>query len=570
MTIAQRIREIGMLRTMGAGRAQVTRSILVESLMLGAIGTVLGILLGLVLTRMLVAMVEAFGVPFSEVTYPGTAFVLAIVIGLAATLAAAWQPARRAGRASPMEAVNEETAAERPVLGRRLAFGVPMMLLGLGGAYVLVASTDGSAPIVAIGIAGIFALFTGAILVAPVFIPTIAGALSPLVKLGGRLEGRIAVDNVVANVKRSAATAAILMIGIAMVATFGTVASSSLATIKKQLDATFKSDFNVQPIGGDQGGGPQPTISPAVARKVAAIDGVSVVSPERTLYVNKGFDDTDNWIVAINPATTAEVRSPGFVGASTQEALDGLADGGVAISQTYAKPRGIAVGDTVSVDGLHGERKLKVVALDTTAVNATVGLLYSLDTAEDLYGLNQDSSFGIKLAKGANVERTRSAIEDALAPYPQIELKSTAELKADIERQQSQGLSFFYALMFVAILIGLFGVMNTMFISVIERTREVGVLRAIGARRRQVRKIVRRESIILAVSGTIMGLVVGLVLGGVFYYGFFRNLDNAVYSPPIDLIILSAILSVVFGVVAAGLPARRAAKTNVVEAVSYE
>ncbi len=570
MTIAQRIREIGMLRTMGAGRARVTRSILVESLMLGAIGTVLGVLLGFVLTRLLIATVESFGVPFSEVTYPSTAFVLAVVIGLTATVVAAWQPARRAGRASPMEAVNEETAAERPVLGRRLAFGLPMMALGLGGAYVLVTSTDASKPVVAVGIVGIFALFTGAILVAPVFIPAIARGLAPFVKLGGRLEGRIAVDNVVANVKRSAATAAILMVGIAMVATFGTVASSSLATVKKQLDATFKSDFAVQPIGADQGGGPQPTISPAVAQKVSKIDGVSVVSSERTLYVNKGFDDKDNWVVAIDPATTAEVRSPGFVGASSQEALDGLAAGGVALSQTYAEPNGIAVGDTIAIDGLHGTRKLKVVALDTTAVNATLGLLFSLETAEDLYGLNQDSSFGITLDDGADVERTRDAIENTLAPYPQIELKSTAELKADIERQQSQGLSFFYALMFVAILIGLFGVMNTMFISVIERTREVGVLRAIGARRRQVRKIVRRESIILAVSGTIMGLVVGLALGGVFYYGFFRNLDNAVYAPPIDLIILSAILSVVFGVVAAGLPARRAAKTNVVDAVSYE
>jgi putative ABC transport system permease protein len=570
MTIAQRIREIGMLRTMGADRRQVTRSILVESLMLGVIGTILGLALGLLLTQLLVAMVESFGVPFNDVTYPTRAFVLAAVIGIAATLVAAWQPARRAGRASPMEAVNEETAAQPPKTRQRAAFGFPMMLLGLGGAYVLVTSSDASTPIVATGIGGIFLLFTGAILVAPIFIPLLSRVLAPLMRIGGRLEGRIAIDNVVANTKRSAATASILMVGIAMVATFGTVASSSLATIKKQLDETFKSDFTVQPIAADQGGGPQPTISPAVAKEIAKTPGVAVASPQRTLFVSDGWDDTDNFVAAIDPATAAQVQTPDFVGASVDEALQGLADGGVAISQSYAQPKGIEVGDTITIDGLRGQRRLKVVALDPTAVQATVGLLFSLKTADELFGLNQDSSFGIKLEPGADIETTRSAIERELERYPQLELKSTAELKADIERQQSQGLSFFYALMFVAILIGLFGVMNTMFISVIERTREVGVLRAIGAKRRQVRKVVRRESIILAVCGTVMGLAVGLVLGFVFFHGFFRNIENAVYAPPVGIIILSAILSVIFGVLAAGLPARRAARINVVEAVSYE
>lgn len=569
MTIAQRIREIGMLRTMGAGRKQVTRSILREAAFLGLFGSLLGIGVGMLLTLGLIKLVESFGVPFSNITYPTIAFVLSVGIGVAATIVAAWQPARKAGRVSPMEAVSEEPTAEPPKIGRRAAVGLPLIALGLAGAWVMVTS-NGSGLVVVAGIGGVFALFTGAILIAPAVIPWIARALAPFVRIGGKLEGRIAVDTVIANNRRSAATASILMVGIAMVATFGSVASSSIATVKKQLDAAFQSDFAVRPINADQGGGPQSTISPRVTADIAKIKGVKVVAPERTLWLSKGFDDTDNFVRAIDPAAQSQVENPTYVGATEQEAYAGIEDGGVAISEAHAKTNDLAVGDTITVTGLSGSEQLPIVALDSGTVQATVGLTMSLDEARKIYGLNQDSSIAIGLVDGANTEQTRSAIEAQLKDYPQLEVSSTAELKDDIEKQQQQGLSFFYALMFVAILIGLFGVMNTMFISVITRTREVGVLRAIGARRRQIRKTIRRESIILTVAGTVMGLVVGLILGRVFVQGFNESVTNSVYALPWGIIITSAILSVIFGVIAAGLPARRAARTNVVEAVSYE
>lgn len=570
MTIAQRIREIGMLRTMGAGRRQVTRSILTESIVLGVVGSVVGLGVGLLLMWGLIAMIRTFGLQFSGVYYPPSAFILAVLIGVLATIVAAWQPARRAGRASPMEAVREESATERPRIGRRTVFGVPMMLTGLLLTYAMVTSTDPSTLLVVAGIAGVFGLFTGAILMAPLLIRPIALVLAPVLRLGGRLEGRIAVDNVLANTRRSAATASILMVGIAMVATFGSIASSSIATLNKQLDAAFKSDFNVTPVGAGQGGGPQATMSPAVARALASTPGVAVVSPERTMFLTDGLDGVSTIVTAVDPATAAQVKAPDFVGATVQEAFDGLAAGGAILAQDYADRRGIDVGETITLAGLTGTKSVRVVALDPTSQQAEAGLTLSLATARDVYGLNQDSSIGITLDDGADTERVREALEAKLKAYPQVELKSTAEIKDDIERQQSQGLVFFYALMFVAILIGLFGVMNTMFISVIERTREVGVLRAIGARRRQVRKVVRRESILLAVAGTLMGLAVGLVLGYVFVYAFNRNTEGSVYAPPVGIIVLSAVLSVIFGVLAAGLPARRAARINVVEAVSFE
>lgn len=569
MTIAQRIREIGMLRTMGAGRKQVTRSIMREATFLGLFGSLVGLGVGMLLTIGLIKLVETFGVPFGDVVYPVNAFVLAFAIGVVATLVAAWQPARKAGRVSPMEAVSEEPSAEPPKIGRRAAVGVPLMLLGLTGAWVMVTG-DGSTLQTVAGMAGVFALFGGAILIAPAVIPWIARALAPLVRIGGRLEGRIAVDAVIANNRRSAATASILMVGIAMVATFGSVASSSIETVKRQLDAAFQSDFSVRPIGASQGGGPQATFSPRIGSDISGIAGVKVVAPERTLWLSKGFDDADNFIRAVDPAAQAQVENPAYVGATEQQAYAGLERGGVAIGESYAKTHDIAVGDSITIQGLAGRQRLPVVALDSSSVQATVGLTMSLKTARQLYGLNQDSSLAIGLAEGADTEQVRSAIEAQLKDYPQLELQSTAELKDDIERQQSQGLSFFYALMFVAILIGLFGVMNTMFISVITRTREVGVLRAVGARRRQIRKTIRRESIVLTAAGTMMGLAVGLVLGRVFVQGFNKSISNSVYALPVGIIVLSAILSVVFGVLAAGLPARRAARINVVEAVSYE
>ncbi|MBJ7347868.1 MAG: ABC transporter permease [Thermoleophilaceae bacterium] len=265
------------------------------------------------------------------------------------------------------------------------------------------------------------------------------------------------------------------------------------------------------------------------------------------------------------------MESPSYVGATPQQAFAGLANGEVVLGESYATKAGLKVGDSITLKGLAGERKVRIAALDSSAaVPASVYLTTSLDTAVELYGLNQDTSLALKLDAGANGAATRKALEAQLRAYPQLQLSSTAEQKKDVEKQQQQGLSFFYALMFVAILIGLFGVMNTMFISVIQRTREVGVLRAIGARRRQIRKMIRRESILLTVAGTVMGLAVGLILGRVFVYGFNKSITGSVYAVPWGILITSAILSVLFGVLAAVLPARRAARTNVVEAVSYE
>ncbi|MBJ7348669.1 MAG: FtsX-like permease family protein, partial [Thermoleophilaceae bacterium] len=319
MTIAQRIREIGMLRTMGAGHRQITRSILAESLMLGIVGAILGVLVGLLLTRLLMAMISQFGIPFGDVTYPAKAFILSIGIGILATIVSAWQPARKAGRISPMEAVNEEPATDKPQLGRRVLAGVLVLLIGLAGAYAMVSADDTPPLLVVAGVGGVFAVFTGAILIAPAVIPWIARAMSRPLRVGGRVEGRMAVDSVMANTRRSAATASILMVGIAMVATFGSVASSSIATVKNQLDSQFKSDFTVAPIA-QQGGGPQPQFSPKLASQLEQVSGVAVASPERTLWLSKGYQDKDTYVRAIDPATRLQVESPSYVGATPQQA----------------------------------------------------------------------------------------------------------------------------------------------------------------------------------------------------------------------------------------------------------
>ncbi|MFY9476158.1 MAG: FtsX-like permease family protein, partial [Aquabacterium sp.] len=570
MTIAQRVREIGMLRTIGASRKQITRSILREALFLGFFGSIAGCLLGLVLSVGLIALVERFGVPFGSVKYPVSAFVSAMAIGVVATVVAAVIPARRAGRISPMEAVNEERRSDRPRLSARLAIGSVLIVVGFAGSYVLAAAQTTPFHVVIAGIGGIFSLFTGTILVAPAIVPWIARALARPMRLLAPVEGRLAADSVTMNARRTAATASILMVGFAMVAAFGSIASSAVKSIKDELDRSFKSDITVQPLGFNEFGGPQQNISPALTKRIAGIDGVETVSPRRSLFIEDGVDGKQTLLSAIDPATRERIDGTRYIGAATGAVYAGMARGGVVVNEGYAEEQKIAVGDKIELDGIAGAREVPVVGLDPTTAQATVGLKVSLELAEEVYGLTNDSVLAIKVTPGADGGRVQKSIESELRDFPQLDVASSSEQKKAIERQQSQGFSFFYALMFVAVLIGVLGVMNTMFISVIERTREVGVLRAIGARRRQIRRMITRESLMITISGVLMGLVVGLILGRVFVTGFSKSSSTFVYAPPIGVIVTSALLSVVFGVLAAVLPARSAAKTNIVEAVSYE
>lgn len=569
MTVAQRMREIGMLRTLGGSRGMIVRMFLLEAVLLGLLGSVLGILLGLLLTQLLVEMVASFGLGIGSVKFPPYAFVVAPVLGIAATLFGALRPALRAGRVPPIEAVLAEHRAKPLKLGRRVTAGSVLVALGLAGVFTLASSSSAPTPVVLAGAFGVLFLFSGVIMLGPIVVPAIVRVLSWPVRKVTPIEGRLAADSSRANPLRTASTASGLMIGIAMVAAIGSLGSSFIGSIENDLERELKTDFTVQPAAFN-GGGPQSTISSQAADQIAALPGAKQVSGIRGIWMTTGYGE--NWMaMGIDPETHADFAAPEYEADAVDDVDAALAAGSVTIPQALAESKKTAVGDSIELKGPRSTQKLKVAALQKGNSQEASSIVMSNETFLEIYGLDSYTQILVL----AESEAARPGLQkelDALLKreYPSFEALSNEQVKQQVKDQINQIFSIFYVIMAVAIIVSLLGVVNTLLMNVLERTREIGVLRAIGSGRWQVRRVIMAESLLLTQAGAVLGVVVGMALGYAFVRGIAATTDGVAFHPPIGVIIAVALLAVIFGVIAALLPARRAAKMNVIEAVSYE
>jgi putative ABC transport system permease protein len=569
MTIAQRLREIGMLRTLGGSRKQIRRMILWEAVLLGILGSILGILLGLLLTRGMTALVKSVGLPLGTVQYPLAAFIAAPIIGLIATLVGALRPAIRAGRIPPIEAVLAEHRASKLRLGRRLVAGAALILLGFAGVFAL-ASSNGGSGVAIIGAIGVVLLFTGTIMIGPAIVPPIIRTLSYPLRWFKPIEARLASDNARANPVRTASTASGLMIGIALVGAIGTLGASFIGSLSKDLDKEIKTDFTVQPKNFN-GGGPQATIDAKAVQQISALPGVKLASGTRFLFLSDGFKGGGFTAFAYNPETHLQFSSPEYTGGSPNEIVDKVAGGEVTLPESLAKSKNVKIGDTIVLSGSRGTAKFRVAGTMTSNSNEAQSISMSNTSFDKLFGIPGYSQIEVLATAPGQRATASKAINNLLkTDYPTFESLSNEQIKKQIKDQINQIFSIFYVIMAVAILVSLLGVVNTLLINVLERTREIGVLRAIGASRRQIRSVITQESLLLTSAGAIMGLVVGMALGYAFVRGISSSSINAQFHPPVAVIVGVAVLAVVFGLLAAILPARRAAKMNVIEAVSYE
>ena len=576
MTVLQRMREIGMLRTLGSTPAMIVRTVLVEALAIGLVGTALGLAVGFGLAHGLLAAMQGFGIPVGDLSIQASAVVTAIVVGLLVTAVGALRPALRAGRIAPIRAVLGGDEPRRRASVYRLLAGLALFLPGciLGGRFWMGNGNSGSALSAILGIGMTMAMFAGIVLAAPFAITPIVRALSVPLRRVSPTGGRLAFDSASGNPLRTAATAAALTVGLSVFVVNSVFSTSFLGTVRDQVDQSFARDFTVQAIGGGVETGDSFQMTPDVARRIARLPGAAVVSPLRTRFVElpgTHADSTNGVAIGVDPRTYGAVDASGYRGATRAQALAGLARGGIVAAPGFADLAGLHVGSTVTLRGPAGTVRAPVVAeLDSMTQMGGMVMLLSIATQQAVYGPLNDTQLYVKAQPGRAkaLERATTAFLDR--SHPQLELQSSVDLKRHIEHQVDQQFGLFNAIIFVAVLVSLLGVINTLAMSVIERTREIGVLRALGSSRWLVRQSLLSESLLITLAGAIVGVLSGLLIGWTWVSGLGDLMPGLTFRYPVGATLVVAAIAVVLGSLAAVLPARRAARTDVIAALTYE
>jgi putative ABC transport system permease protein len=545
--VGQRTRELALLRVVGASRRQVFRSVLTEAALVGAIASVAGFGLGVLAAVGLEALIRGFGisVPPGSLVFEPRTVVVALAVGIGVTVVSALGPARRAVRIPPVAALSDRPAGAEVSLRRRLVWGGGV---GVAGAVLLAAGL--TRPAVQLVGAGAVGVFVGTAMLSPAIVRPLSGVIGrPLARLL-RVAGRLGRENSMRNPQRTAQTAAALMVGLALVSAISVFGASLSRSTTASVDQAISADLIVTASG---------RLTSLASAAVAAVPGVSRVDTvHRGQFEFRGAVQTLTSTQTQNlPATLTLRMTAGTAGALSRGEL--LVDTGTATTDH------LSVGATVPVK-----------FADTGPGTIRIGGIYQPNTligsflVSDGYYLAHFAS----PAPAALLVRTTGTAADrgvtrALARYPNIQVQTRSQFEQASAASVNQLLGLVYALLGLAVIIALIGIVNTLMLSVFERTREIGLLRAVGLSRRQVRTMIRSEAIILAIFGAIIGIVIGSVMG-VALVAALRHQGITETVLPAGRLLLFLVLSGLLGLVAASWPARRAARLDVLRAIASE
>jgi putative ABC transport system permease protein len=576
MTVLQRIREIGTLRALGASRGRIGVSVLGEALILAVPGCALGLALGIGLAELLAAAMRSFfGLPIASLDVTGAAIVTSVAIGLLATTVGALYPALRAGRIAPVRALTGAVGSERRPGWVRALAGVALFVPGMAiGGLFWFSNSSGTGLAALVGIGSTLTMFVGMVLLAPFLVMPLIDLLSRPIRALMPSEGRLATDSLRMNPLRTSATAAALVVTLSVVVVNATMSASFLGSISDELDAHFARDLTVQPLGYTSYGPPTSGIAPSLARQVAKLPAAGTVTPVRIVYTAHlpGAGGEPGLLKGVDPQQWPRVDRSEYGGADTAQAMAGLAAGGVVIGRAFADAEGLQVGDTLVLRGGGGVVRAPVVATTDTFEASGNLVLMSLATLKDAYGITSDSVLAVTAAspeRRAALDRQVNALLDRR--YPGDEAVSNAEVKQQYEDAVNQQFSFFDAIVGIAVIVGLLGIINTLSMAVIERTREIGVLRALGGSRWRIRRTMLMESLLISIAGSLVGIGLGLLVGIVWILSVREStLVGLSLEIPTGMLIVIAVLGVLIGAVAAIVPARRAAHLDPLKALTYE
>jgi putative ABC transport system permease protein len=568
MLIAQRTRELGLLRALGADRRQVRRSVLTEAVLLGLVGSTLGLAAGIGLAAGLIRLMSAFGMNLktTEMAVGWATPVSAYVVGVGVTFVAAYLPARRAAAVSPMAALADAdvTGLGRP-LKVRAVVGAVVGALGVAALVGCVTASETASAASLLGLGVVLTLIAtviaGPLLVRPVI--RVLGAAFPA--LFGSI-GRMSQRNALRNPRRTGATAAALMVGLALVGGMSVASASMSKSFDQQIDETLGADFVIQNANFTP-------FSQEVTDRVHATEGVGVVVRQRFAPVAVRLPDGER-VETTAAGYDDQVDEVAQVTYAQGDAAAALADGAIGMDVDFAQDHGVRIGSVLPVE-FPGDRTLSLQVGALTDQDAAEGfgmqggLFLGIATVEEYVPGGQDSVLYVNADPGTDADDLRPRLEKALNPYPQVQVRDQADYKELVRDQIAVLLYLVYALLGLAIVIAVLGVVNTLALSVVERTREIGLLRAIGLARRQLRRMIRLESVVIAVFGAVLGLALGLVWG-VCTQQVLALQGMKALAIPWGTIVAVVVGSAVVGVVAALLPALRASRMNVLAAIAHE
>jgi putative ABC transport system permease protein len=554
--VAQRAREMALLRAIGASRRQVLVSVVVEAFVTGVLASVLGFLAGIGIAVGLQGLLAAFGVdlPSTATQLQLRTVVVAFVVGTGVTVVSSILPARRAARVAPVQALRESEDGAGGSLHRRLVVG--FVLTGAAVAallYGLFGNQSNAGALIGLGAA---ATFVGIAILLPLASRPIAAAIGAPVRRMG-IQGKLGRENAMRSPRRTASTASALMIGLGLVAMVTVLASSLKSSIDVALETTLKADLVLTTSSSTP-------FSPDVADRVRDVEGVAAVSEFR----QGGFrvKGSTAFITAVDPATIDQVATFELSSGGVQA----LEDGKVVVFDDTMKDEGWQIGDSAPAEfATVGKAPLEIGG--TFSENSLVGgsYLISLRTYEQYFQQQLDAFVMVELAPGADAAAVTTSIDSATKEFGNVEVQDQTAFRDQQAGFIDQLLGLITALLAFAILIALFGIVNTLGLSIFERTRELGLLRAVGMSRRQVKRMIRWESVIIAIMGAVLGVMIGVFFGWALQQAL-ANQGVTELVIPVGQLAVYVVFAAMAGVLAAVWPARRAAKLNVLEAISYE
>ncbi|MDQ2827228.1 MAG: FtsX-like permease family protein, partial [Actinomycetota bacterium] len=555
--VAQRTRELALLRALGASRRQVLVSVIAEAGIVGLFASLVGLGLGVLVAIGLQSLLKAFGIdlPASGTKILPRTVIVSLVVGVVVTVVSSIAPARRASRIPPMAALRGGGVEQGGSLRRRTIVGLGIALVG-GAALLdgLFGGGGNALPLVGLGAA---LVFVAVALLSPLAATPMARVIgAPFARITG-LSGRLGRQNAMRNPRRTAATAAALTVGLGLVACVSVLAASIKDSAASVVDDYLSADYIISTSNF------QPSISTDLAPRLAQQHELAAVSGLQTgEWHSSGQSRT---LYAGDPATIGKVLKFDVTGGDAQ----GLTRGEVMVDEKELNDKGLAIGSSLPMTfSRTGTRDLRIAG--TFAKNQLLGnYLVSTATYDANFSDRLDFVVLAKTAPGTTPAAARGAVERVTSDFPNVELRNQAEFKKQQEDQVNQILGLVSALLALSIIIALFGIVNTLALSVFERTRELGLLRAVGMSRRQVRSMIRAESVIIAVLGAVLGLAVGVLFGWAVVSALNDQGIKSLVIPGGQLVVY-VILAGVAGVVAAVFPARRAAKLDVLASISYE